>query len=125
MKKNIYSIVVFLLLMISACKKEAGIGGDKTIVGTVYYFDGATGNLEIANGATVMICYGSTSASTDYDQVLVADANGKYHIDGLTRGDYFITAEFTDVNGFRYSTAGYGVTVKNKKEDLTLDLNLR
>ena len=124
-KKNSYCVFILLVLFVSACKKEAGTGGKKTISGTVYYLNGATNSLEIANGAKVMICYGTKSASTNYDQTILADADGKYHIDGLRKGDYFITAEFTDTNGFTYTTAGYGVTAENKKDDLSLDINLK
>jgi hypothetical protein len=125
MKKSIYCAFIFLLMIASACKKEAGIGGKKTISGTVHYLDGATGSMEIANGATVKICYGTKSNNSSYDQMILTDADGKYHIDGLRKGDYFITAEFTDVHGFAYTTAGYGVTVKNKKDNLDLDIELR
>ena len=125
MKGNIFFAVIFLVLIASSCKKEAGIGGKKTISGTVHYKNGATGAMEIANGATVMICYGTKTYSSAYDQTLFTDANGEYHIDGLRKGDYFFSAEFTDVHGFKYTTAGYGVTVENKKDNLTLNLDLQ
>lgn len=125
MKRNIFFAFIFLVVIASSCKKEAGIGGKKTISGTVHYKNGATGTMEIANGATVMISYGTKTYSTTYDQTLLADSNGEYHIDGLRKGDYFFSAEFTDVNGFKYTTAGYGVTVENKKDDLTLDIDLQ
>lgn len=122
--KNIYYVFIFLVVIASACKKEAGIGGKKTIAGTVYYLNGATNAMEIAANAKVMIAYGTSSASSNYDQTLLTGADGKYHMDGLKRGDYFITAEFTDVHGFTYTTAGYGVTVENKKDELELDIEL-
>lgn len=125
MKGKIFFACILLVLTAPSCKKEAGIGGKKTISGIVHYKDGATGAMEIASGATVMICYGTTTYNSAYDQILLADANGSYHIDGLRKGDYFISAEFTDVHGFKYTTAGYGVTVKNKKEELTLDIDLQ
>jgi hypothetical protein len=125
MKNTIGFAFIFLVLIVSACKKEAGIGGKKTISGTVFYLNGATGSMEIANGAIVMICYGTKSSASDYDQTVLSDADGKYHIDGLRKGDYFITAEFTDAHGFTYTTAGYGVTVENKKDNLALDIDLR
>lgn len=123
--KNISYVFIFLVLLAASCKKEAGIGGKKTIAGTVYYLNAATNAMEVAADAKVMIAYGTASASTDYDQTLLTGADGKYHIDGLKRGDYFITAEFTDAHGFTYTTAGYRVTVENKKDQLELDIELR
>jgi hypothetical protein len=125
MKKSIYFSFIFLAFIVSSCKKEAGIGGKKTITGTVRYLDGLTGQMEIAAGASVMIYYGTTTASTNYDQQVLADADGKYHFDGLRKGDYYITASFTDSHGFIYSTAGYTVTIENKKDVLTLDIDLQ
>ena len=125
MKRSIHIAFIFLVMIAASCKKEAGIGGKKTISGTVHYKDGATGNMEIASGATVMICYGTKTFSSTYDQTVLADADGAYHIDGLQKGDYFVTAEFTDVHGFTYTTAGYGVTLETKKGSLTLDIDLQ
>ena len=114
-----------LVLVLPACKKKAGIGGKKTIYGTVTYKDGATSAFEIANTAVVHIAYGTKSSTSNYDQTVVVDETGNYHFDGLTKGDYFISAEYTDEHGFTYTTAGYGVTVNNKKEKLAVDIQLQ
>lgn len=114
-----------MVLLFPACKKEAGIGGKKTIYGTVTYKNGATGAFEIANAATVHIAYGTTTYNPAYDQSVVAGVDGTYHFDGLRKGDYFISAEFSDVHGFKYVTGGYSVTIKNKKEKLTVDIKLQ
>ena len=123
--KTISIALLFLVLIFPACKKEAGIGGKKTITGTVHFLNGATGAYEIASGATVNIAYGETSYNSTYDQTLQADVNGVYHVDGLRKGDYFISAEFTDTHGFKYSTAGYSVSIENKKGSLTVDIDLQ
>ncbi|CAN5128706.1 hypothetical protein BH09BAC5_BH09BAC5_22620 [soil metagenome] len=125
MKRNIYYAFCFLMLFAMACKKDAGTGGKKTISGTVHYLNGATGEMEIASGATVMISYGTKTYNSNYDQMLLTDSNGNYHLEGIRKGDYFFSAEFTDAQGFSYTTAGYGVTVQNKKDVLTLDIDLR
>ena len=124
-KKNISIAFLFLVLLFPACKKEAGIGGKKTIYGTVTYKNGATGVFEIANAATVHIAYGTTTYNSAYDQTVVVDVDGTYHFDGLRKGDYFISAEFSDEHGFKYVTSGYSVTVNNKKEKLILDIKLQ
>ena len=123
--KKILCVLLFLVLLFPACRKEAGIGGKKTITGTVHFKNGATGMYEIATGATVNIAYGETSYSSTFDQTLQADVNGVYHFDGLRKGDYFISAEFTDSHGFNYSTSGYSVTIESKKGSLTLDIDLQ
>ena len=123
--KNIFVVFVFLVLLFPACKKEAGIGGKKTITGTVTYKNGATAVFEIANAATVHIAYGTTTFSSAYDQSVVAGVDGTYHFDGLKKGDYFISGEFTDVHGFKYVTGGYSVTVKDEKEKLIVDIKLQ
>jgi hypothetical protein len=125
MKKAMYFSFMLLILIATGCQKEAGIGGKKTITGIVYFLNGATNAMEIASGATVMICYGTTSQCSSYDQLLVADADGMYHFDGLTKGEYYISATYTDGNGLTYTTAGYSVKVENKKDPLSLDIELR
>ena len=124
MKQIIIAFMV-LVLVLPACKKKAGIGGQKTIYGTVTYKNGTTSAFEIANTAVVHIAYGTTSSTSNYDQTVVVDETGNYHFDGLRKGDYFISAEFTDEHGFTYTTAGYGVTVNNKKEKLAVDIQLQ
>jgi hypothetical protein len=125
MKRATYFLFALLVLITASCKKEAGPGGKKTITGTVRFLNGTSGSMEVANGATVMICYGTTSQCSTYDQEVVADASGVYHFDGLNKGEYFISAKYTDANGFIYTTAGYSVSAENKKETLTLDIELR
>jgi hypothetical protein len=121
------SIIVFFmcLFVLSACKKNAGIGGQKTIYGTVTFKNGVTSTFEKANTAMVHIAYGTKTSTTEYDQTVVVDEVGAYHFDGLRKGDYFISSEFTDEHGFKYITAGYGVTVNNKKEKLAVDIVLQ
>ncbi len=123
--KNIFNAFIFLVLLFPACKKEAGIGGKKTITGTVTYKNGAAGAFETANAATVHIEYGTTTYNSAYDQSVAADSDGNYHFDGLRKGDYFISAEFTDIHGFKYATGGYSVTVKNNKDKLTVNIELQ
>lgn len=123
--KNCIIAFFLLVLVVPSCKKKAGIGGKKTIDGTVTYKNGVSSAFEKASTAIVHIAYGTKSATASFDQSVVVDAAGTYHFDGLRKGDYFISAEFTDEHGFKYTTAGYGVTVNNKKEKLTVDIKLQ
>ncbi len=123
--KNITTIFMLLVFLFSACKKKSGIGGKKTIYGTVTYKNGVTSTFEKANTAMVHIAYGTKTFTSAYDQTVVVDEAGTYHFDGLRKGDYFITAEFTDEYGFKYISGGYGVTVNNKKDKLAVDVELQ
>ena len=124
-KSKILSGLFFCIVFFTfGCKKEEGIAGKKVVEGIVYYKNGATGAEEPASSAVVFITYGATDASAPYDQTTVANSAGKYIVKGLTKGDYFITAEFTDSHGFKYSTPGYVVAVNNKKKELNIDIHL-
>src|ERR1043165_5666997 len=122
---RIISIIVLAsIVTFTSCKKDAGPVGKKVITGTVT-FKQADGSDVAAPNAFVYIAYGTTSTTTTYDQTTVTDVNGKYSMKGLAKGDYFITAQYTDEFGFLYITAGYGVTVNNAKSTLTLDIALQ
>lgn len=120
MKTNfkIWIAVIVAVFMIQSCTKEEGVGGKKEISGTVTYTDGN------AAGAIVYISYGATESTDAYDQATIADENGKYKFDGLQLGDYYIDAVYTDDNDMEFNTAGYTVTVGDKKNALTLDIAL-
>lgn len=126
---NTHKKLTLLILLVSitffiGCKKEEGIIGKKVVTGTVYFKNGVTGTNDPATSALVYVTYGTTAASGSYDQTTTTDSNGKYIIKGLQKGDYFITAEYTDSHGFEYTTHGYVITIKNKKSELLLDIML-
>lgn len=105
------------------CKKE-GNGGKKSIVGTVYYYDGVNAINNIAPGATIYVTYGSKKAAGNIDETLTSDAKGEYSIKGLKRDDYFVWAEYTTSHGFEYSTAGHGLSIDANDDKVTLNLRL-
>lgn len=114
-------IASFTLISLSSCTKEEGPGGKATISGTVTYPDGP------ASGAIVWIAYGTNESTMSYDHSTVADANGNYELEGLETGDYFIDAELTLYQGefkVEFNTAGYAVTIGEKKADIKLDIEL-
>lgn len=125
MKLSRIFIVFFLCTIIYGCRKEAGHTGKKIITGVVLYKNGATGKNEPAPSAIVYITYGVKTFTGAYDLSIIADSNGKYTIKGLRKGDYFISAEYTDEHGFKYTSNGYTVEIKNKKEELVLDILLQ
>lgn len=126
MKFKIIISLGFLLLIafISGCKKEAGVGGKNSISGTINFKNGASGNNDAAPMAWVTIAYGTNETTATVDQTILTDVNGKYKIEALNKGKYFIKAGYTDVNGFYYSHPGVGVTFENKKKHLEVNIVL-
>jgi len=122
--KTIVLLAASLLLLAGGCKKEPGVLGKKVISGTVYFKNGATGANEAAPSAAVKIAYGTKGPVSGFDQTLLTGPDGTYSIEGLTKGDYFITAEYYDSHGFKYTTGGYSITINNKKQELKVDINL-
>ena len=112
------------ILFFCACKKTAGPGGKNAISGTVVFKNGVTGNNDVAVLATVSIAYGTNESTTSFNQTVLTDAEGKYIFEGLNKGNYFIKADFTDSHGFKYSTNGSVISIKNKKNKVTADLIL-
>ena len=123
MKTRTLIFILASVFILAACKKEAGPGGKKTIKGTVYYKNGSTGSNSPAAAASVFISYGTKEISSP-DQTILSNSDGSYKIEALRKGDYFITASFTDANGFKYAVPGYAISVQNKKGEVELDMIL-
>ncbi len=119
---RIASIICILVVLVTACKKEAGPGGRNTISGIVLYKNAVSGQNDAASTATVSIAYGSNASTSEFDQVILTDAEGKFSIAGIRKGSYFIKAGYTDSHGFVYNTQGYVVELKNKKS--TVEVNM-
>lgn len=125
MKKAQYIICVLMLaLFFTACKKEAGPDGKNTISGTVVFKNGATGTNDAAGMAAVRIAYGTNEATESFNQTILTDEAGKFKIEGLNKGKYFIKASYQDGNGFNYSNPGYGITIENKKKTIEVNITL-
>lgn len=122
--KKVYHIICVLVLVLFfvGCKKEAGPGGKNTISGTVVFKNGVSGTNDAAGMATVRIAYGTNEATESFNQTILTDAAGKFKIEGLNKGKYFIKASYQDGNGFNYSNPGYGITIENKKK--TIEVNI-
>jgi hypothetical protein len=114
----VIAFYLFIALIFSGCKKEAGLGGKNMISGTVFFKNGNTGNNDPAPTATVGITYGGMESSSSFDQTIVAGSDGAYRFEGLRKGEYFIKAGYTDEHGFHYTTPGYGIVFENKKKSL-------
>jgi|LakMenE18May11ns_1017448.scaffolds.fasta_scaffold9959661_45 hypothetical protein len=113
-------VIVFLY----ACKKAAGVGGKNEINGSVMYYNPVTASNNPAPKATIYVTYGSNTSTSQYNQAILTDDNGKFIIEGLEKGDYYLRAEFKDENGFSYSSPGYGIILKNKKNKVELNFTV-
>jgi hypothetical protein len=111
--------VILLAGLISSCAKDPGMGGNGTIKGKVTYADGP------AAGATVSIKYGTTQKSETFDFVTVTDSEGNYKFEGLTKGDYFLMAQFTNSQGFKFNSAGCAVKLGSNSGEALLEIEVQ
>jgi hypothetical protein len=103
-KNSIY--ILFFLLLVCSCEKEAGEGGSSSIVGSVYkistYYNVLTQQndtvyYQLDSGEDIYIIY-SDNENDFYDDNIETNWNGQYRFDYLRKGDYtvFIYADSTD-----------------------------
>jgi hypothetical protein len=103
-KNSIY--ILFFLLLVCSCEKEAGEGGTSSIVGSVYkistYYNVLTQQndtvyYQLDSGEDIYIIY-SDNENDFYDDNIETNWNGQYRFDYLRKGDYtvFIYADSTD-----------------------------
>jgi len=103
-KNSIY--ILFFLLLVCSCEKEAGEGGTSSIVGSVYkistYYNVLTQQndtvyYQLDSGEDIYIIY-SDDENDFYDDNIESNWNGQYRFDYLRKGDYtvFIYADSTD-----------------------------
>lgn len=104
MKNSIY--ILFFLLLVCSCEKEAGEGGTSSIEGSVYkistYYNVLTQQndtvyYQLDSGEDIYIIY-SEDENDFYDDNIETNWNGQYRFDYLRKGDYtvFIYADSTD-----------------------------
>ncbi len=111
-------LTVFLLALTS-CKKENDFGGAAKIKGTV------TLNGVAVTNAIVHIAFNASAATTAYDASTVTDESGNYTFNALYRGDYFVTADYTNATGTKFTSGGAHVTIGDKKGTVTADLKVQ
>jgi hypothetical protein len=80
-------LLTTLIVILTGCTKNAGLGGDNTIVATAKHH-----GLIISN-ATIYIKYNAKEfpgeSTAVYDDYKTAGANGQVKFEGLKRGDYY------------------------------------
>lgn len=116
--KIIGFFALVLLFAFTSCKKENDFGGAAKIEGKVT-MQGAP----VAN-AMVYLALNATDKTTEYDANTVTDADGHYSFAGLLRGNYYVTAEYTNSAGMKFTSGGSKITIGDKKGTVTADLTV-
>lgn len=129
MKNSIY--ILFFLLLVCSCEKEAGEGGSSSIVGSVYkistYYNVLTQQndtvyYQLDSGEDIYIIY-SDNENDFYDDNIETNWNGQYRFDYLRKGDYtvFIYADSTDNLNVSYDYPIFNhVTIEENNATYTL-----
>lgn len=112
-------MIAITMLFATSCSKDEGFEGKKDIKGQVTYPGG------VAPGAIITVAFGESGPTDKVDFTTVADAEGKYSISGLEKGDYFMDASYTDPRGFVFESPGVKVEIKNTKDELTVNFDLQ
>ena len=129
MKNSIY--ILFFLLLVCSCEKEAGEGGTSSIEGSVYkistYFNVLTQQndtvyYQLDSGEDIYIIY-SDDENDFYDDNVETNWNGQYRFDYLRKGDYivFIYADSSDNLNVNYDYPIFNhVTIEENNTIYTL-----
>jgi hypothetical protein len=107
-----------LVLALSACKKENDFGGAAKIEGKVTLNGAAVPN------AFVYLAFNATDKTSERNASSLTDSDGHYVFGGLLRGNYYVTAEYTNSAGMKFTSGGSKVTIGDKKGTVTADLTL-
>ena len=120
MKTN-HTILAFLVLItfgMASCTKEPGFEGKAVIKGKVSYVLGT------ADKAVVSIKFDASAPTTEYDYRTVTDSSGNYRFEALSKGDYYLNAEYMDMHGMKFSSGGFHVKIGDSKGEVTVDFLL-
>lgn len=117
--KIVAALLLIAVLFTLGCNKDKYTKGAADVSGTVTYKNGATGSNDAAAYADVHIYYNTLTSKATYDVTLQADANGKFTTK-LPTGNYYFSADFQDLNGFKYTTVkGSAVSINNTDDKIT------
>jgi hypothetical protein len=117
--RNIALVAMALLFAFASCKKkENDFGGKAEIKGMV------TLNSAPVYNAVVRLAFNAKEPTTTFNASTVTDAGGNYEFNSLLPGDYFVTAEYTNSSGTRFTSGGARITIGDKKGTVQADLPL-
>lgn len=117
--KTTIILIMVSMFMFASCSKEPGFEGKNNIKGVVT-MNGAP----VAN-AIVHIAFNQKVGDGTFDASAATDATGKYILPALSKGDYYLEAEYTNAMQITFKSAGTHVTIGSKKEDITVNMELK
>lgn len=117
--KSTLILIMVSIFMLSSCSKEPGFEGKNNIKGTV------TMNGAAVSHAIVHIAFNQKAGDGTFDASVATDANGNYIIPALSKGDYYVEAQYTNPMQITFKSNGAYVTIGSKKEDITVNLELK
>ena len=112
-------LATVLVMGITSCSTSPGFAPKTAMIKGVVTYEG--GN---AAGAIISIAFDASEATSEFDYSTVANGNGEYSFEGLAKGKYYVDAEFTDNNGFTFTTGGYLIEIGGKKSEVSQDITL-
>ncbi len=114
---------------IQGCSEEPGIGGKAHIHGTVVEHHEEAGGTHTEEGvanATVHIWYGQADSTGDPDDQVTTDVSGGFEFENLTKGDYFLHAEFEDDHEgiIEHKEGTAHVVIETKSQEVEVELEV-
>ena len=120
--KTIKITFIFMMVsmfMLSSCSKEPGFEGQNKIKGIVTYKGSPVAN------AIVHIAFNKKEVTSEFNSSTATDAGGNFSFSALSKGDYYLEADYTNPSLFKFKSGGAHVTIGTKKEDVTVNLELQ
>ncbi len=121
-------LAIAAFIGIQACSEEPGIGGNAHIHGTVveHHEDGGGDDHSGIAGALVHIWYGQADATGDPNDQITTDVSGGFEFENLTKGDYFLHAEFEDDHegALELKEGTAHVVIETKSQEVEVELEV-
>jgi hypothetical protein len=117
--KLIILLAVASIFTFSSCSKEPGFEGKNTIKGSV------TLNGAPVKNAIVYLAFDTKEVTSTFHASTATDANGNYSFSAVSKGDYYMEAEYTNPMQITFKSGGAKLTIGSKKDDVVVDLILK
>ena len=116
------------LFTLQACVEDPGPNGEAHIHGTVVEHSDDPGADDHGGlvGATVSIWYGQTTEDGDPDDMTTTNASGTFDFENMSKGDYFLRAEYVDDHdGVEVHLEGHAtVTIEKKSQEVEVEIEV-
>jgi type 1 fimbria pilin len=118
----IMMITTVMLFVLQGCEEDPGPNGNAHIHGTVveHSDDPGADDHTGLSGSTVFIWYGQTTEDGDPDDMSTTNASGTFDFENMSKGDYFLRAEYIDDHdGVEVHLEGHAtVSIEKKAEEV-------